>query len=149
MPVGTGHRPPAGRRLGAYDGPGRIGMTRTESDDAAAARALCGRERQGMLATLAREPAGYPYGSLVLYALDERWRPLLLLSQLAEHTLNVRRDPRASLLVVEPPAGMDPLARARVTLLGPVAPVPETEEVGARERYLARHPTAALYLRLP
>jgi putative heme iron utilization protein len=85
----------------------------------------------------------------VLYALDHLGRPLLLISRLAEHTANLAHDPRASLLVVAPPGGGDPLARARVTLLGRVAPVPEPDLEAARDRYLARHPAAGLYLQLP
>jgi putative heme iron utilization protein len=121
----------------------------TGREDARAARALCAGERQGALATLAREPAGYPYGSLVLYALDHLGRPLLLISRLAEHTANLAHDPRASLLVVAPAGGEDPLARARVTLLGRVTPVPEPDLAAARTRYLTRLPAAELYLRLP
>jgi putative heme iron utilization protein len=121
----------------------------TGREEARAAHALCAGERQGALATLARVPAGYPYGSLVLYALDPLGRPLLLLSRLAEHTANLAQDPRASLLVVESGGGADPLAGARATLLGRGAPVPEPDLAAARARYLARHPGAALYLQLP
>ncbi len=105
-----------------------------------------------MLATIAREPAGYPFGSLAMYALDERGDPILLLSGLAEHTANLHADPRASLLVCETVVaapGGDPLTRGRVTLLGRIAPVPAAETGAARQRFLARHPEAEPYLQLP
>jgi hypothetical protein len=111
-----------------------------------------------MLATLARQPAGYPFGSLVSYALDERGQPLFFLSALAEHTAHLAHDPRASLLICElPPAqaasggrsDADPLARGRVTLLGRVALVPDEQRATAEERFLARHPEAAAYSQLP
>ncbi len=91
-------------------------------------------------ATLATLTAGAPYASLVLVADDGAGAPLLLLSDLAEHTRNLKRDPRASVLVWA--AAGDPLAAARATFLGEVVPVTD----GAmRERFLRRHPTAATY----
>jgi putative heme iron utilization protein len=107
------------------------------------ARTLAARVATGALATLALEPAGFPYGSFVTFALDGA-APVLLISELAEHTRNLRADPRASLLLVEPGDG-DPLARARVTLIGR-AGIPEGAELdGARAAYLAAHPRAASF----
>jgi len=58
---------------------------------------------------------------------------------MAMHTQNLSADPRASLLVTQDDAGGDPLGASRVTLVGSVVPVPETEVGAAREIYLARH----------
>lgn len=93
-------------------------------------------------ATLATSLEGWPYASLVLVALDHRAEPLLLLSNLAEHTRNLKRDRRASLLF-DGTAGLDdPLTGARVSVLGEVEPV---EDAALLARYTARHPAAALY----
>ena len=54
----------------------------------------------GTLCTLAVEPEGYPYGSFVTVAFENA-DPIFLISGLAEHTKNLERDPRASLLVAE------------------------------------------------
>jgi heme iron utilization protein len=129
-------------------GPGAAGAS---PDDAGAARALFGRERFGALATLAREPAGYPFASVVAYAMGPDGQPLFLFSQLAEHTRNLAADARASLLVCEgPPSGksVSPLALPRVTLVGDVAPVEKKAVDGAREAYLRVHPEAEHYLAL-
>lgn len=68
-----------------------------------------------MLSTLARDPKGSPFGSLVALACDEHGCPLLLVSDLAEHTQNLRASPEASILVVGEPVplslGSDPPAR--------------------------------------
>jgi putative heme iron utilization protein len=125
--------------------------------DAELSRRLCAGQGHGALATLAREPAGTPYASLVAYALDAAGNPLFFLSRLAEHTANFLADPRASLLVTESGdsatlaagSGGDPLARGRVTLLGRVVPVAPEEAGAARERFLARHPEASFYVALP
>ena len=74
------------------------------------------------------------------YAPDERGRPLLLISTLAMHTQNLAADPRASLLVAQP--GDDPLALARLTLMGPAGRLAPGELPAARVAYLARHPNA-------
>src|SRR5687767_11201360 len=64
------------------------------------ARTLVAQIATGTLCTLALEPQGYPYGSLVTVAFD-KGNPIFLISRLAEHTKNLERDPRASLLVAE------------------------------------------------
>jgi putative heme iron utilization protein len=98
------------------------------------------------LSTLARDPEGFPYGSLVAFATDANGRPLLLLSRLAEHTENLRARPEASLLVCESGPG-DPLAMGRVTLLGPcVAISDDGEKADARARFLERQPSAVAYV---
>src|SRR6476660_4536374 len=78
------------------------------------ARTLAAQVSTGTLCTLAIEPAGYPYGSFVTVAFD-KGNPVFLISRLAEHTKNLERDARASLLVAEAGAG-DPLANGRITL---------------------------------
>jgi heme oxygenase (biliverdin-IX-beta and delta-forming) len=80
------------------------------------ARTLVAQISTGTLCTVALEPEGYPYGSFVTVAFDGE-NPIFLISGLAEHTKNLERDPRASLLVAEG-GSADPLANGRVTLLG-------------------------------
>ena len=108
------------------------------------ARTLVAQISTGTLCTLALEPQGYPYGSFVTVAVDvDDGNPVFLISELAEHTKNLERDPRASLLVAESGAE-DPLANGRVTVLGPCTRV-EGDGGGARAAFLAAHPNAAYY----
>lgn len=113
-----------------------------EPTHAERARTLVENSAQGSLATITKRPEGYPFGSVVSYAVDDRGRPLFALSDLAEHSKNLARDARASLLVSESGAAGDPLAAGRVTLVGPTARLPEGDRAAARERYLAAHPHA-------
>lgn len=99
--------------------------------------------RTGTLCTLARDPAGYPYGSFVTFATCGG-DPVFLISELAEHTRNLRGDARASLLVAESRA-QDPLANARATLIGRCAPADAADRARARDAYLQRHPDAGYY----
>ena len=71
---------------------------------------------------------------------------MFLISALAEHTHNLQRDARASLLVAE--GGIeDPLANGRVTVLGECRRIAadEPELPNAREAFLAVHPNARYY----
>jgi len=106
------------------------------------ARTLVSRIPTGTLCTIALEPEGYPYGSFVTVAFDAG-NPVFLISGLAEHTKNLVRDARASLLVAESGAD-DPLANGRVTLLGPCTRV-EGDGGSARAAFLTAHPNAAYY----
>ncbi len=116
-------------------------------NDAELARDLVAGTKTATLSTLATREDGttYPFGSLVAAATDPRGQPLLLLSSLAEHTKNLLATPHASLLFADH-AAKDPLASARVTLLGEVKRVEHAELPVVREAYLARHPEAATYV---
>ncbi len=94
------------------------------------------------LATRMRDGDGAPYASLVLIATAHDATPILLISELAEHTQNLHDDARVSLLF-DGTAGLDdPLTGPRVTIQGQVR---KSDDVWLRARFLARHPSAANY----
>jgi putative heme iron utilization protein len=95
--------------------------------------------RIGSLSTLSRKQPGFPFGSVMPYGLDDRGRPIFLISTMAMHTQNLQADPRASLLVTPEDSGGDPLGASRVTLVGNALPIPAAEVADARKLYLARH----------
>lgn len=115
-----------------------------EPSHAERARTLVASQSRGALSTIAVSPPGSPFGSVVTYGLDPAGAPVFFVSTLAEHTRNLDADPRASLLVVEDtPAGADPLASGRVTLLGTGAEVTDSgARAEARTSYLAANPAA-------
>jgi heme iron utilization protein len=115
-----------------------------EPTHAERARTLVASQTRGTLSTIALQPAGTPFGSVVTYGLDDKGRPTFFASTMAEHTNNLDADPRASLLVVEDTRpGADPLASGRVTLLGVALAVSDPDErVAARSGYLAANPAA-------
>src|SRR5271163_4719857 len=103
------------------------------------ARTLMHLGRIGSLSTLSRKQPGFPFGSVMPYGLDDRGRPIFLVSTMAMHTQNLHADPRASLLVTQPDASGDPLGASRVTLVGNVATIPAPEVAQARQLYLDRY----------
>lgn len=110
-------------------------------------RTLAARVRSATLSTIARDPAGFPYGSLVAVAVDAAGAPLLCLSSLAEHRQNLDARSEASILLAEPHTEEeDALALGRLTLLGHCTPAPRDAVGSARDAFLKRHPRAAGYV---
>ena len=107
-------------------------------------------ESKATLSTLASEHdvLGWPFGSLAVFALRADGTPVVLLSEIAQHTKNLRRDARVSLFVSDPHATGDPQASWRVSVLGRARALAQPddglEEVHAR--YRERVPAAASYL---
>jgi heme iron utilization protein len=112
----------------------------------APSRDLAGFGRQLMRrcerAALGTSLRGAPYASLVLVAADLDASPLLLLSDLAQHSRNIAFDPRASLLLDGTEGHADRLDGPRLTLLGRAEAVADPRLVA---RFTARHPSSALY----
>jgi len=103
------------------------------------ARTLLYVARTGSLSTISVKQAGFPFGSVMPYALDTEGHPIFLISTMAMHTKNLQADPRCGLLVTHPDAGADPLASSRVTLIGQAKQIEHSDVPNVRELYLARH----------
>ena len=110
------------------------------------ARTLVHVGRIGSLSTVSRKQPGFPFGSVMPYGLDERGRPIFLISTMAMHTQNLQGDARASLLVTQPDASGDALGAARVTLVGNAGTVPDGEIAEARQLYLERYANAKYWV---
>jgi hypothetical protein len=106
----------------------------------ATVRSLLRTQDRAALGTL--DGHGAPYVSLVMLAVDHDAAPLLLLSDLADHTKNIRRDARVSLLVDGTLDMATPLAGARATLMGRLEPAPAAHQL---RRFVARHADAEGY----
>ncbi len=110
------------------------------------------------------EKSGFPHVSLVTVVPRNDGSALLLLSGLARHTENIKRDGRASLLVSavpmreevpaeklgnhDPQKGPpeDPLADERITVHGHIEELPADQIEFGKITFLDRHPTASLYI---
>lgn len=101
-----------------------------------------GLDRASLATALPNGAATWPYASLVLVAVDHDLSPILLLSDLAEHTKAIAGDDRVSLLFDGTNGLPQPLTGPRVTLLGRAVRIAD-ERLG--RRFLARHPDAAMY----
>jgi heme iron utilization protein len=101
-----------------------------------------GLDRASLATALPAEGGNWPYASLVLAAVDHDLSPILLLSDLAEHTKAIAADARVSLLF-DGTHGLDqPLTGPRVTLVGRAM---RTDDARLARRFIARHPDAEMY----
>jgi heme iron utilization protein len=123
---------------------------RNKPSDAERSRTHLLDHTTGSLATHSAQCPGFPFGSLVAYAADGRGRPILALSDIAEHSRNVAADPRGSLIVTHtdtstsPASGSDPdpLALSRLTLIGEIAALSGEERESALATYRETFPSA-------
>jgi hypothetical protein len=106
-------------------------------------RTLVATTDRGALSTRLADD-GSPYGSLVEYTTLDNGDLLFFLSDLADHTKNLRDDARCSLLISERFAADNPLENERATLVGRMEWVEHTEAF--RELYLDAHPHAETYI---
>ncbi len=110
------------------------------------ARELRERVDIGALGTVGE--GGHPYTSLVEVVVDEQGDFWMLLSDLAVHSENLKRDGRASLLLHDPESGEEDgrrLATVRATFVGEVERIDEPGQK-RRERYLEAHPEAEQWM---
>ncbi len=110
------------------------------------ARTLIGPGALASVATVTE--SGHPYTSIVPISTVDAGAPIVCVSQLAEHTINLRRDPRASVLVHADKDKMrDPLSLPRVTLVGAFVPFDPDEHIIAAHARM--HPHSRSYLDFP
>jgi putative heme iron utilization protein len=115
-----------------------------EPSHAERVKTLLVTERVGALATQSAKHAGWPFASVMPFALVDEASPLFLISGMAIHTQNVLADPHASLLVTQSGGDGDPLGSPRATLLGTVSRISSSDAI--RDAYLARHPSARYWI---
>lgn len=116
-----------------------VSESRTDDNPAAFSRRLLRTRERAALATSWR---GVPYASLVLFAADLDASPLLLLSDLAQHSRNIGFDPRISLLLDATEGHADPLTGPRLTLIGRAEAIDEPRRFA---RFIAHHPMSSIY----
>jgi putative heme iron utilization protein len=115
----------------------------TQDDMPRTVRALLrGLDRAALATALPADGGAWPYASLVLVAVDHDLSPILLISDLAEHTKAIQADARVSLLF-DGTAGLDqPLTGPRVTVVGRAE---RTTDERLKARFLTRHPDSSMY----
>ncbi len=130
--------------MSQHAAPAPSGPRAPEPSHAERVRTLLAAERLGTLATQSHKHPGFPFASVMPYALDDSGAPFFLISSMAVHTQNVIADPHASLLVMQSGGDADPLGAPRATLLGPVTRVDANDAL--RAAYLERHPTSRYWI---
>jgi putative heme iron utilization protein len=130
-------KPTSVPRQHAYSGPSQPQLP--EPSHAERLRTLVTLATVGTLSTISRKHPGFPFGSLMPFAIDDAGRPIFLISEMAMHTQNLNTEPRCSLFISQSAVDGDPLGAARATLIGGAEAVPEPDLPLVRDKYLARH----------
>lgn len=113
------------------------------SEKAVAARQLLNHQSVGVLSTQSVDVEGYPFGSIAPYVLDYDGQPVMLISDIAQHTRNIKRNNKVSLTVFDRYSN-DPHASGRLTWIGDAKPVnPNDTEIS--RRYLRYFPSSESY----
>ena len=87
---------------------------------------------------------GYPFGSVTTYMTDAQGHPIIYISHLAQHTKNIRQNPKISLLV-SADHEHDINAGARLTILGTAQLVDTEAEPHLAEQFYLQFPESRIY----
>ena len=104
---------------------------------------LLKRQSVGVLSTHSVDVEGYPFGSIAPYVLNYDGEPTMLISDIAQHTRNIKRNNKVSLTIFDQRAD-DPLAGPRLTWIGNAESV-DPSDTKIRNRYLRYFPSAESY----
>lgn len=105
------------------------------------ARQLCRKQHSGVLSTISSAIEGYPFGSVTPFMLTAEGDPILFISDLAQHTRNIKQNPKVSLITYDASQD-DSQANARVTILGDAT---LCKDPSIKEDYFAFFPQARDY----
>ncbi len=113
------------------------------SDQIFTARRLLNHQSVGVLSTHSADVEGYPFGSIAPFVLDYEGEPVLLISDIAQHTRNIKRNNKVSLTVFDQCTD-DPQAASRLTWIGDAESI-DPREAEISRRYLRYFPSAESY----
>lgn len=101
----------------------------------------------GVLSTHSADCPGYPFGSLLPLSFDYSYRPVVLISRLAQHTKNIQASPLLSLLVsdADQVGFADVQTCSRVTVLAAAEPLDAERDAKTLRRYGRFFPEADSY----
>jgi hypothetical protein len=103
---------------------------------------LIARER---VATLSTDYKGFPFGSLTPFVLDKNGNPVVFLSDLAQHTENIDKNSKASIMIYRADK-KDLFNSARITFVGKMVKLNDKEREEIKKVYLKRHPEAESFI---
>ncbi len=117
----------------------------TKIELAATARGLLRRVDAGILSTMSVELPGYPFGSVTPFVTTHEGRAAIYVSEIAQHTHNMRADAKVCLTVTEDGGPGNQQALGRVTVIGDAREVPAADEAAVAGRYFRFFPEARGY----
>jgi len=102
----------------------------------------------GILSTISKKYDDYPFGSFVTYVSGRSRTVYLYLSDLADHTKNLRHTPKACLTINTLNTSGDKQNSARLTLVGDLVPINKTEFESCKNRFYQILPESKTYAKM-
>ena len=108
------------------------------------AKTLLKSQDHGIFSTISKKFPGYPFGSLLPYMVTEDDQIICWVSQIAQHSINLQEEPKASLTITSTEAARD---QERLCLL--VTTKRLTQDINTlKKAYLNKFPLAAKYIEI-
>ena len=104
--------------------------------------------RSGVLSSFSLKFTGYPFGSVMPFVLGHDCQPIVLISDIAEHTKNIIANPKVSLLIFQSDnlkSAEDLHANGRLTLIGEATKL-DKNDADLMARYCRYLPESTGYL---
>jgi len=98
-------------------------------------RTLLSSVNCGVLSTFSVDVPGFPFGSVVPFCLDRNHLPIIKISNIAQHTKNIKSNNAACLTVLENSASGDVQASGRISFLATVIMDEDVEDHQVYYRY--------------
>ncbi len=102
----------------------------------------------GILSTISKKYDDYPFGSFVTYVSGRSRTVYLYLSDLADHTKNLKHTPKACLTINTLNTSGDKQNSARLTLVGDLVPINKTEFESCKNRFYQILPESKNYAKM-
>jgi putative heme iron utilization protein len=106
------------------------------------ARKLFAAQSFGILSTISVKLNGFPFGSVTPYCIDGNGMAVVLISTIAQHTINIAKDNRCSITIIREGDAIQ--ANARICVTGHMEPLAD-DETENKERYYANFPSSRSY----
>ncbi|MCL9780932.1 pyridoxamine 5'-phosphate oxidase family protein [Vibrio sp. S4M6] len=105
------------------------------------ARHYMRQSRQCVISTVSKKLADYPFGSVTPFISSYEGKPIVYISDIAQHTKNIKRNNKVSLTFFGNPASTDDQNQnARVTIMGDAHPLDQEASQAIRQRFLQQYP---------
>ena len=90
---------------------------------------------EGVLSTISVRHQGYPFGSFVTYIADRDRSVIIYASDIAQHTINLKKDSKSCLTLFKLDDDYDKQNSSRMTLIGDLKCLPENDIENTKSRF--------------
>ena len=89
-----------------------------------------------ILSTMSNKYEGYPFGSFITYVTDRSRTLFMYTSDIAQHTKNLKTNPKACVTLFKLDTDYDKQNSSRLTLMGDLKKVPNDDLDDCQERFI-------------